>query len=286
MTTASRAAARSRGGRRREARAGLLGLGRAGGGAVAARARRAVPARRARRRRRAWSRRRSRSRTCGCASRRSTPPCVRRLEAIAGAGRATTARRACCAAAASPTSTCSPSAPGDCEDAPDAVVAPGDHEQVAAVLQACAEAGVAVVPFGGGTSVVGGLEPLRGALRRRWSRSTSGGWTGVLARRRALADRGARARACGCRRPTARCGAHGLTLGHVPQSYEWATVGGCVATRSAGPGLDRARADRRDLVARALRDAGGELATRDAPGERRRARRCASWCRAPRARSA
>ena len=31
-----------------------------------------------------------------------------------------------------------------------------------AVLQACNEAGVAVVPFGGGTSVVGGLEPLRG----------------------------------------------------------------------------------------------------------------------------
>ena len=28
--------------------------------------------------------------------------------------------------------------------------------------------------------------------------------------------------------------AHGLALGHVPQSYEWATVGGCAATRSAG----------------------------------------------------
>ena len=37
---------------------------------------------------------------------------------------------------------------GDCEDAPDAVVAPADHEQVLAVLQACMEAGAAVVPFG------------------------------------------------------------------------------------------------------------------------------------------
>ena len=40
----------------------------------------------------------------------------------------------------------------------------GRRGEVAAVLQACAEAGVAVVPFGGGTSVVGGLEALRGRL--------------------------------------------------------------------------------------------------------------------------
>ena len=90
------------------------------------------------------------------------PALRRRLEDIAGARSATTARRACCAAAASPISTCSPSAPGACEDAPDAVVAPPTTTQVLAVLQACDEAGVAVVPFGGGTSVVGGLEPLRG----------------------------------------------------------------------------------------------------------------------------
>jgi alkyldihydroxyacetonephosphate synthase len=51
---------------------------------------------------------------------------------------------------------------GDCEHAPDAVVYPADHEQVVAVLATCAEAQVAVVPFGGGTSVVGGVEPLRG----------------------------------------------------------------------------------------------------------------------------
>ena len=50
---------------------------------------------------------------------------------------------------------------GDCEDAPDAVVAPADPSQAQALVYACAEAGVAVVPFGGGTSVVGGLEPER-----------------------------------------------------------------------------------------------------------------------------
>ena len=50
---------------------------------------------------------------------------------------------------------------GDCAAAPDAVLTPRDHDEVRAVLEACAGAGVAVVPFGGGTSVVGGVEPLR-----------------------------------------------------------------------------------------------------------------------------
>src|SRR5262249_14604526 len=48
---------------------------------------------------------------------------------------------------------------GDCLSAPDAVIAPAD---VAAVLRICAEEDVAVVPFGGGTSVVGGLAGERG----------------------------------------------------------------------------------------------------------------------------
>ena len=51
---------------------------------------------------------------------------------------------------------------GRIEHAPDAVVAAGDASRVAALLAACAESGVAVVPFGGGTSVVGGAEALAG----------------------------------------------------------------------------------------------------------------------------
>ncbi|MGH2942098.1 MAG: FAD-binding oxidoreductase, partial [Solirubrobacteraceae bacterium] len=46
--------------------------------------------------------------------------------------------------------------------APDAVVYPADHDEIAEVLAACVKEAVAVVPFGGGTSVVGGVEPLRG----------------------------------------------------------------------------------------------------------------------------
>jgi len=51
---------------------------------------------------------------------------------------------------------------GDGSGAPDAVLEPGSEEEVRGALQACAEADLAVVPFGGGTSVVGGVEPLRG----------------------------------------------------------------------------------------------------------------------------
>ena len=43
--------------------------------------------------------------------------------------------------------------------APDAIVLPADHDEVGAILRACSEHGVAVVPFGGGTSVVGGVTP-------------------------------------------------------------------------------------------------------------------------------
>src|SRR6202000_2649876 len=47
-------------------------------------------------------------------------------------------------------------------DTPDAVVGPADAAGVGRLIDACASHGVAVVPFGGGTSVVGGVEPLRG----------------------------------------------------------------------------------------------------------------------------
>jgi alkyldihydroxyacetonephosphate synthase len=121
---------------------------------------------------------------------------------------------------------------GQPEDAPDAIVYPSSHDQVAAVLAACAREGVAVVPFGGGTSVVGGVAPLRGRF---------GSLIALDLRRlddlhevdaRSLTVRAG----AGIRGPAleARLAEHGLTLGHFPQSYEYVSVGGCVATRSAG----------------------------------------------------
>ena len=51
------------------------------------------------------------------------------------------------------------------EGAPDAVLMPAGASEVAAVLEACAAESIAVVPFGGGTSVVGGVDAVRGQHR-------------------------------------------------------------------------------------------------------------------------
>jgi alkyldihydroxyacetonephosphate synthase len=120
---------------------------------------------------------------------------------------------------------------GRLEAAPDAVVLPADAAEVKRVLELCATEGVAVVPFGGGTSVVGGVEPLRGSHDRLISLD--------LARLRDVEvdSRSLTARlGAGLRGPEAEAelGKHGLVLGHYPQSFEYATVGGFAATRSAG----------------------------------------------------
>ena len=116
--------------------------------------------------------------------------------------------------------------------APDAVALPRTHDEVGRVLATCSRHRVAVVPFGGGTSVVGGVEPLRGAFasvvtvdltrmdrlvsvdRDSLTATFEPGITGAAAEK-LLNQRG-------------------LTLGHFPQSFERATLGGYVATRSAG----------------------------------------------------
>src|SRR6266545_1970618 len=120
---------------------------------------------------------------------------------------------------------------------PDAVIDPGSAEEVQAVLAACAEHRVAVVPVGAGGPAGDRGDPLGG-----WGRPV---WPGaVLAldlRRldRLLAvDPVARTATlqAGVRGPDADrlLAAHGLTLGHLPQSYEHATIGGFAATHSAG----------------------------------------------------
>lgn len=117
-------------------------------------------------------------------------------------------------------------------DAPDAVVLPGSPAEVGDVLRVCAAHGLAVVPFGGGTSVVGGVRPLRGNF---------GVVVAVdLRRLDQLVQLDATSRVvelqAGLRGPAAEAllAGHGLTLGHFPQSFEHATIGGFAATRSSG----------------------------------------------------
>jgi alkyldihydroxyacetonephosphate synthase len=121
---------------------------------------------------------------------------------------------------------------GDLGDAPDAVLRPADADEVQAVLDVAVRHRVAVVPFGGGTSVTGGL-----VARRE-------GFAGVVSldlvrmKRLLAADRISMTATLepGLRGPEAEAllGEQGLTLGHYPQSFEYATIGGFAATRSSG----------------------------------------------------
>ncbi|MGC4936818.1 FAD-binding oxidoreductase [Kribbella sp. DT2] len=117
---------------------------------------------------------------------------------------------------------------GDRADMPDAVVFPGSHEDVLAVLRACSELRVAVVPYAGGTSVVGGLAPDRSFVAVDLRRLEQVGEIDAVSRTVRL-EAGVRGTAA-----EAALKEHGYTLGHFPQSYEGASIGGYAATRSSG----------------------------------------------------
>lgn len=118
------------------------------------------------------------------------------------------------------------------QEAPDAVLLPGSEDEIVAVLDYCTRHRIALVPFGGGTSVVGGLDPIRAGfdavvtvdLRRfdalHWLDEISG-----------EAELGA-----GVTGPDAErlLGERGFSLGHFPQSFRFASIGGFAATRSSG----------------------------------------------------
>ena len=118
---------------------------------------------------------------------------------------------------------------------PDGVAFPETRAQVRDLLAFAASAGARVIPYGGGTSVVGGVNPTGGA------RGGDAPWLTISLERMAgltaldeeslLATFGA-----GTAGPDVEAAlrARGLTLGHYPQSWEYSTVGGWVASRSSG----------------------------------------------------
>ena len=95
---------------------------------------------------------------------------------------------------------------------PDVVAHPTDEAELERVLAWCTETKAAAIPFGGGTSVVGGVElevdPVSRAAR------IQAGATGPALE--------------------AQLKEHGLTLRHYPQSFEFSTLGGWIATRAGG----------------------------------------------------
>jgi alkyldihydroxyacetonephosphate synthase len=117
--------------------------------------------------------------------------------------------------------------------APDLVAFPRGEGELVSVLEWCSDTGVAAIPFGGGSSVVGGVEPDVGDGYRGVISVDLRRLQGVLE-----VDRTSRAAriAGGTLGPVleAQLKPHGLTLRHFPQSFEWSTLGGWIATRSGG----------------------------------------------------
>jgi alkyldihydroxyacetonephosphate synthase len=122
---------------------------------------------------------------------------------------------------------------GEFANPPDLVAYPESPEDVDAALAWCADEGAAAIPFGGGTSVVGGVEPR---MREEYPAVVT-----IDLRRmdRALEvdpiSKAARIQA-GATGPRLeeQLREHGLTLRHFPQSFEYATLGGWIATRAGG----------------------------------------------------
>lgn len=122
---------------------------------------------------------------------------------------------------------------GEVDCPPDVVARPRDEAEIAALLAWCTETGAGLVPFGGGTSVVGGVEPRFGATGAGAVTLDLAAFDRVLAVDRV--SRAARVQA-GVLGPAleSQLEAHGLTLRFYPQSFEFSTVGGWIATRAAG----------------------------------------------------
>ena len=123
---------------------------------------------------------------------------------------------------------------GDYSNAPDVVAYPRTEEEIVAVLDWAGGAQASVTPFGGGSSVVGGVEPRRDAARHKAAVTIDLRELGRVLEidktsRAARIEAGAFGPAL-----EAQLKPHGLTLRHFPQSFECSTLGGWIATRSGG----------------------------------------------------
>jgi alkyldihydroxyacetonephosphate synthase len=120
---------------------------------------------------------------------------------------------------------------GEFDNPPDLIALPRDESEIETVLSWCEAEGAAVIPFGGGTSVVGGVEarlgdrPVVSLDLRRLDRVLEVDAESMAARIQAGATGP---------RLEEQLREHGLTLRHFPQSFEYSTLGGWIATRAGG----------------------------------------------------
>ncbi|HXM00577.1 MAG TPA: FAD-binding oxidoreductase [Rhizomicrobium sp.] len=152
---------------------------------------------------------------------------------------------------------------GDLSVAPDAVLYPRGREEVLGVLAAASEADIAVVPFGGGTSVVGGVSAARGPFKAVVTLDLTG-MASMLdidtVSQTATAESGVYGPAL-----EKALAAKGMTLGHYPQSFEFSTLGGWIAHRGAGQQSSRYGRPQDWLLSARLATPRGLFASEDFP---------------------
>lgn len=153
---------------------------------------------------------------------------------------------------------------GQLESAPDVVVYPDNATEILDLLSFCDRERIAVVPFGGGSSVVGGVEatktePQTGVLTLDTTRMNRVIDVDPISRT-ATVESGAYGPQL-----EAALQARGFTLGHFPQSFEFSTLGGWIAARSAGQLSNRYGSASDFLVSAQLATPRGELRTLSFP---------------------
>ena len=152
---------------------------------------------------------------------------------------------------------------GGIERAPDAVAYPANHDEVQELLYLCQKLGIIVIPFGGGSSVVGGVEAPANAERPVLTLDTT--------RMRHVLEIDTCAQTA-----TVQTGIYGpdlehalqpegYTLGHYPQSFRYSTLGGWIAARSSGQQSNGYGNAARWLVAARMATPQGEVRTQTFP---------------------
>ncbi|MEO1434646.1 MAG: FAD-binding oxidoreductase [Bacteroidota bacterium] len=122
---------------------------------------------------------------------------------------------------------------GDFTNPPDYVAFPKTEEQIMVLMRFAGDHQIALVPYGGGTSVCGGVEGTKDTSYQGWISVDMRNFNQILE-----IDRTSRAAhiQAGMLGPAieAALKPHGLTLRHYPQSFEFSTLGGWIATRAGG----------------------------------------------------
>lgn len=153
---------------------------------------------------------------------------------------------------------------GNVAAAPDAVAYPATTAEVLAIVSLCATHSVDIIPYGGGTSVVGGVTPSLGRVRPLLCVDLS-----LLAAVTDLDEISLTVTAqAGLSLPALEgyLRDRGYTLGHFPQSFEFVTVGGCAAARGAGQASSRYGRFDDMVVGLRMATPRGELAVAPFPG--------------------